>query len=238
MDSHTLTVIAIITLAAFTRSALGFGDALLAMPPLALLLGMKTATPLVALVASTIALTILLQTWRKVDLRITWRLVLSTLAGIPIGLFFLTSASESAVKGVLGVVLIGFGLYNLVSPTLPTLRSERWSYLFGFAAGILGGAYNTNGPPVVLYGTLRKWSPERFRATLQGYFLPTGGTILISHGLAGMWTMTVWRLYLTALPAVLLGVLLGGWVHKRLPAGRFQKLVYAALVVMGVLLLV
>ena len=41
---------------------------------------------------------------------------------------------------------------------------------FGFFAGILGGAYNTNGPPVVIYGSLRKWSPATFRATLQGYF--------------------------------------------------------------------
>ncbi len=238
MYSHTITVITIIAISAFTRSALGFGDALIAMPLLALLLGMKTATPLVALVASTIALTILVRAWRKVDLRATWRLVLSTLVGIPIGLFFLNAAPESAVKGVLGVVLIGFGLYNLVSPTLPTLRSERWSYLFGLVGGILGGAYNTNGPPVVLYGVLRRWSPSRFRATLQGYFLPTGLTILVSHGLAGLWTATVWRLYLSALPAVLLGVLLGGWVHKSLPAGHFQKLVYASLVVMGVLLLV
>ena len=238
MDSLTLTVVAIITLSAFTRSALGFGDALIAMPLLALILGMKTATPLVALVASTIALTILLQAWRKVDLRVTWRLVISTLLGIPIGLSFLNNAPETTVKGVLGVVLIGFGLYNLVSPTLPALRSERWSYLFGLVGGILGGAYNTNGPPVVLYGVLRRWSPTRFRATLQGYFLPTGLTILISHGIAGLWTAIVLRLYLTALPAVLLGVLLGGWVHKRLPTQRFQKLVYTALVVMGVLLLI
>jgi uncharacterized membrane protein YfcA len=158
--------------------------------------------------------------------------------GIPIGLFFLNAAPESTVKGILGALLIGFGLYNLVSPKLPTLRGKQWAYLFGIVAGILGGAYNTNGPPIVLYGALRKWSPEKFRATLQGYFLPTGGTILISHGLAGLWTSTVWRLYLTALPAVLLGVMLGGWVHKRLPVQRFQNLIYAALIVMGVLLLV
>lgn len=29
-----------------------------------------------------------------------------------------------------------------------------------------------NGPPLAVYGSLRRWSPQRFRATLQGYFLP------------------------------------------------------------------
>ena len=46
------------------------------------------------------------------------------------------------------------------------------AWLFGFGAGVLGGAYGMNGPPLVAYGALRHWSPKRFRATLQGYFLP------------------------------------------------------------------
>ena len=28
-----------------------------------------------------------------------------------------------------------------------------------------------NGPPLVVYGVLRRWQPAQFRATLQGYFL-------------------------------------------------------------------
>ena len=55
-----VVVLSVVFLAAFTRSALGFGDALIAMPLLALMVGMKTATPLVALASSTIAATILM----------------------------------------------------------------------------------------------------------------------------------------------------------------------------------
>jgi hypothetical protein len=28
-----------------------------------------------------------------------------------------------------------------------------------------------NGPPLAIYGALRGWSTQQFRATLQGYFL-------------------------------------------------------------------
>lgn len=234
----TWTILAIVFVSAFTRSALGFGDGLIAMPLLAIVAGMHIATPLVALCASTIALTILLRAWREVDLKAAWRLIASSLAGIPIGLLFLKTAPEALVKGMLGAVLIAFALYNLVAPRLPTLHGERWSYLCGFVAGILGGAYNTNGPPVVIYGMLRRWSPRRFRATLQGYFFPTGLGILVGHGLAGLWTPEVLRLYLYALPVIVAAVAAGGWVNRRVTAGQFDRFVYIGLLVMGILLFV
>jgi uncharacterized membrane protein YfcA len=238
MDSttSTLLVVVIIFLSTFTRSALGFGDALIAMPLLAMVVGMTTATPLVAMAASTIAIMILSRAWRDVNFRAAWRLVLSSLVGIPIGLYFLKTAPDSIVRAVLGIVLIGFGLYNLVAPKLPHLRNEKLSFLFGFPAGILGGAYNANGPLVVVYSALRRWSPESFRATLQGYFFPTGFTVLISHGLAGLWTPTVLRLYLYALPVIMAGVLVGEVVNRKFSVGRFYTIVYAALILMGILL--
>jgi uncharacterized membrane protein YfcA len=136
----------------------------------------------------------------------------------------------------LGVLLIAFGLLNLINPKLPTFRNEKLAYVFGLVAGVLGGAYNTNGPPVVVYGTLRRWSPDSFRSTLQAYFLPTGGTILISHGLAGLWTPDVLRLYVYALPFIMLAIYLGGRVNKVISSGRFNRIIYVSLVVMGVLL--
>jgi uncharacterized membrane protein YfcA len=234
--SLIVPVLFILFISTFTRSALGFGDALIAMPLLALVLGMQIATPLVAFGASTIALAILLGEWRSVDIKAAWRLILSSLVGIPIGLFFLKTAPESVINGGLGVLLIAFGLLNLINPKLPTFRNEKLAYVFGLVAGVLGGAYNTNGPPVVVYGTLRRWSPDSFRSTLQAYFLPTGGTILISHGLAGLWTPDVLRLYVYALPFIMLAIYLGGRVNKVISSGRFNRIIYASLVVMGALL--
>lgn len=240
MVSHSLTiaVLSILFLSTFTRSALGFGDALIAMPLLALVVSMRVATPLVAFAASTIAITILLGGWRHVNAKAAWRLIVSSLAGIPVGLYFLKTAPEPLIKAALGALLIAFGLYNLVAPKIPTLRSEKPAYLFGLIAGILGGAYNMNGPPAVVYATLREWSPDSFRLTLQAYFLPTGGLILISHGLAGLWTPTVLRLYAYALPVILLAIFLGGRASEFVSVGQFNRVVYACLVVMGALLFV
>lgn len=238
LSTTTIIVLAILFLSTFIRSALGFGDALIAMPLLALVVGIKVATPLVAMSASTIAITILLKAWRKVEIKAAWRLVLSTWIGIPIGIFFLKAAPELLVKSLLGILIMGFGLYNLFVPNLPKLLTEKWAFITGFIAGILGGAYNTNGPPVVIYGILRRWDPEKFRATLQGYFLPTGGAIVVSHAIAGMWTSQVVHLYGYSLPIIIVAVLVGEKVNQIIPQGRFDKIIYGFLVLIGLLLLI
>ena len=240
MSLTTTILLALFILFASTlvRSALGFGDALVAMPLLAMVVGVKTATPVVAFAASTIAFLILLKSWRDVDVRATWRLVVSSLVGIPFGLLLLKSAPEVYVKAALGALLILYGLYNLFAPRLPFVESERLAYVFGFAAGVLGGAYNTNGPPVVVYGALRRWPPENFRATLQGCFVLTGLSILVGHGLAGLWTPLVLQLYLASLPAILLAVFLGARLNRRIPRESFTRVVYAFLVVVGALFLI
>jgi uncharacterized membrane protein YfcA len=208
------------------------------MPLLALILGMKTATPLVAFVGVTSTIVIAWGSWRNIDLRSAWKLVLASAVGIPLGLVLLKAAPEGLVKGILGVSLVLFSLYNLARPRLVTVQRDEWAYLFGFLAGILGGAYNTNGPPIVLYGALRRWSPVQFRATLQGYFVPAGLMIWVGHALAGLWTLQVVQLYGLALPLVLIAIFLGGRLHSRIPAHRFERLLYVILIGLGILLLV
>ena len=236
-STTTLLVMGILFLSSFIRSALGFGDALIAMPLLTLLIGLQSAAPLTAMAASTIAIAILVRAWKKVDLKAAWRLVLTTLIGIPIGIYFLKQAPDLILTTLLGLLIAGFGLYNLIVPNLPHLKNENWAYLTGVLAGILGGAYNTSGPPVVIYGMLRRWDPEKFRATLQGFFLPSGLAILLTHGLAGMWTLDVLWFYIYSLPVILGAVFLGGWVNRIIPAGRFDRIVHGFLVVIGLLLI-
>jgi uncharacterized membrane protein YfcA len=236
MESSYLVYI-ILFFSSFFRSTFGFGDALVAMPLLTLVIGLRSATPLVALIASTIALTILVRNWTRVDIQSAWRLIVSSLVGIPVGLFLLKGAYEGFLKSLLAMLLITFGLYSLFKPRLIYFQTEKPAFVFGFFAGILGGAYNTNGPLAVIYGTLKRWDPESFRATLQGYFLPTSLAILLGHGLGGLWNEQIIRTYLYALPLVFLAVFLGGRINRVLSPQRFVRYIYFLLIALGLLLL-
>ena len=238
VDETIIPVLAVIFLATLIRSAFGFGEALVAVPLLALIIPVEVAAPVAVLVSVTVAGLVLAHDWRDVQVTSTGRLVLSTLFGTPIGLLLLTKVAEPVVKAVLAVVIITFAVYSLFGRGRFELRDDRLAWLFGFAAGILGGAYGMNGPPLVAYGALRRWSPERFRATLQGYFLPASLVVMIGYWVAGLWVPAVTRYYLMSLPAVFAAVYLGRVVNRRMDARLFLLYVYVGLVVIGTLLLI
>src|SRR3954464_12945908 len=114
-DWTILPILAVIFLATLIRSAFGFGEALGAVPLLALLMPVEEAVPLATLVSITVAGIVIAQDWHKIHVRSAGSLVFSTLFGIPLGLWFMTGVPEMLVKAILAVVIIVFALYCLVS---------------------------------------------------------------------------------------------------------------------------
>ena len=238
-DGVTVTVLLIILASTLARAVFGFGNALIAMPLLAMTpIGMKTATPLIALIATILALVILVKDWRIIDLRSTWRLLAATIPGIPLGLILLKGPYENTGKIILALIVVGFSLYCLFRPRLFMLRHEWAAYPFGFIAGILGGAFNSNGPPIVIYGTIRRWPPDRFRANLQGYFFPSNVIIIAGHGLGGLWTPSVGWYFLLSLPLILLSIWIGNRLNRTIPQGHFDRYIHIILVLVGALLFI
>jgi uncharacterized membrane protein YfcA len=158
--------------------------------------------------------------------------------GIPVGLLMLRIVPEPVVKAVLGAIVVMFAASALRSGQTRELTDDRFAWLFGIVAGVLGGAYGMNGPPLVMYGALRRWSPAQFRATLQGYFLPAGLAGMAGYWVSGLWTAEVTHDYLMSLPLVLAAIALGRAIHQRFDAGRFRTAVHIALLVSGTGLIV
>jgi uncharacterized membrane protein YfcA len=221
------------------RSAFGFGEALVAVPLLAFRIPLPVAAPLAVLVSITVAGIVVLQDWKKIHLRSAGWLVGSSLLGIPLGLLLLTNSHQRGVKAALAVVIIAFSVYSLIGRASLELKedSRAWLLTCGFLAGVLGGAYGMNGPPLVVYGAMRRWSAQHFRATLQGYFLPASVIGMGGYWLAGLWTSTITRYYLLSLPVTFLGVYLGRVLNDRLQGESFFKYLYIGLASIGALLL-
>lgn len=237
MGTPAVAVTGVLFLATLIRSALGFGEALVAVPLLALVMPVQVAAPVAVLVSITVAAIVILQDWRKVHFRSAGWLVVPTLLGIPLGLMVLRSVAEPVVKAALAVVIIGFSAHSLLGGSHRELRNDRFAWLFGFTAGVLGGAYGMNGPPLAVYGSLRRWSPQHFRATLQGYFLPASLAGLWGYRVAGLWTPAVNHFYLLSLPFVIVAIFVGRVANHRMDPRSFQRYVHAGLILIGVVLL-
>lgn len=228
----------VIFVATLIRSTFGFGEALFAVPLLALRIPIQVAAPLAVAVSVAVAAMIIAQDWRHVHVRSATALVLTTAAGIPLGLWILTHTPESIVKRMLALVIISFSLYSLLRPPLrPSRHPVSWLLGCGFLAGIFGGAYGMNGPPLVVYGSLRGWSPQQFRATLQGYFFPASLIGLCGYWFAGLWTPTVTRYFLLSLPITFVATLIGRVMNRRIGNGSFFRYVFVGLIAIGSVLL-
>ena len=234
---ENIILVAIIFAAVFTQSLSGFGSALISMPLLAPLLGLHVATPLVALMGGVMETLLLIYYREALNVRAVWRLVLASIVGIPVGVLMLRGLDEDITLTILGVIIVGYALYALLNFKLPKLEHSLWGYVAGFFAGVFGGAYNTAGPPVIIYANCRQWEPAEFKANLQGFFIINNVVVILSHMLVGNVTPLVWRKFLLVVPAVVLGVVAGIALEKRLSAATFRKVVLVLLVVVGVRLL-
>lgn len=240
IDPVTFYVVGIIFLATLVRSTLGFGEALVAVPLLALRLPVTLAAPLSVMVSVLVAAVITAQDWRHVEVRSAISLILVALLGIPLGLMLLAKGNDHVVKMILGTIIIAFVLYCLIGKTKLHLEKDHWGWLLGcgFFSGVLGGAYGMNGPPLAVYGALRRWSPQHFRATLQVYFLVASLIGLLGYLALGLWQPLLGSYFLASLPAVLVAILLGRVLNRRFNGPGFLRWVYWGLAAVGTALIV
>jgi uncharacterized membrane protein YfcA len=176
---------------------------------------------------------ILLRYRQALNFRAVTHLLLATLVGVPVGVALLNWVDTAVITTFLGILLVGYALYGLLAPTLPTLEHFAWAYGFGFIAGVLGGALNTSAPAIVVYGSSRRWPPEAFRTNLQGYFLVTNTAILFVHGLDSNLTAAFWQSAAWSMPGIVAGFLIGLWLANRIDSARFTRLVLLLLFALG-----
>ncbi len=245
----SVSIIILILLAVFAgalvRATFGFGEAVVSMPLLALLpIDLYTAISLIGLAGLMVACLTVSTNWRHIDRPALTRLSIASVIGIPAGLVLVKFAPAIVITDALGNFLIAYGFYSLAKPLLvktshqPMFLNPAWAFPFGFAAGSLGSAYNFTGVPVVVYGTMQQWEPNRFRGTLQAHFLISGALIVIGQAIGGLWTKDLVVLFGLSVPVLVFATLLGTIVHRRMPAHRFQHYLFVLIVLLGLLLLI
>lgn len=224
--------------ASLVRSTFGFGESLVAVPLFLLFLPGTIAVPLSVLLSVIVALIVIIQDHKKVHIRSAKWLLLYAIPGIPVGIFILTVSNETFVKVLLGTIIILYSVYSLFVKTLEVLpRHPRWLlFICGFLSGVFGGAYGLNGPPLVIYGNLKKWSAGRFRATLQAYFLPASFLSVVGYFIEGLMTQEVETYFLIALSSTIPAVFLGRFLNRRLK-NNFFKYIYIGLIILGLILI-
>lgn len=239
MDLITIYILTIIFSATLFRSTFGFGESLIAVPLLVLLIPMEIAVPLSVLISILVAAFVVIQDRKQIHFNSAKWLIIFASLGIPIGLLLLIYGNENFTKIVLGILIIVYSIYSLSSKNKFRLETDNkwWLFICGFFSGVFGGAYGLNGPPLVIYGNMRNWTAKHFRATLQAYFLPVSILGMFGFWYKGLWTSTVTHYFLISIPLIIPAILIGRYLNRQLKDGAFLKYIYFSLIFVGIILL-
>ncbi len=230
-----LLLAAFALLGALVEGLSGFGFGLVTMSLLPLVIPVEQAVPMVGAWGLSLNL---LNTWnrrRHIQPRRILPMLVAAAMGIPVGLTFLTRAPESLVTGTLGVVILAYVGLALSGRVRPGIGGDdrRWAFLAGLLGGALGGAFNTSGPPVVLYLSSRGWTKEQTIGAMQAFFTFTSSLTFVGFVAYGLITRTLLGWILPILPIVWIGLLVGSAINNRIPQLAFQRLVLGLLAVLG-----
>lgn len=239
----TILVLLIALFGALVRTVFGFGEAMVSMPLLALIgFDLQTSTALIGALGLLVAVPATIRYRTHINKAIVGRLVAGSLVGVVLGVLLVKYVPGHIVLRLLGIFLITYGSYSLIRQWRHTagrahLRSNGWDYVAGLVSGTLGSAYNSHGVPIVIYGTLKKWSMNQLRGVLQAHFVCVGILVVVSQATAGFWSMTVVKLLLMLIPLLLIVIPLGNWIDAHTNPERLVRYIYGLLVIFGILML-
>jgi len=225
-------------LASFVMGLAGFGIALVAMAFLPWLMSPVTAIVVLTIYALVFSIVVVAQLWQHLAPRALVDLFIGTVAGTPIGVWVLASLPVTALNRLIGLVLVVVVALEFRGAMPRRLVGRAWGVATGFLSGVIGGAVGTPGPPVIVYATTQGWSPRTMKANTMAFFVVNQAVILAGYWWAGLLTHEVAGVAASfALPA-LAGVGAGVALFGRLDPVRFRRLVFALLLISGLVLLI
>ena len=107
----------------------------------------------------------------------------------------------------------------------------------GTLSGVMGGLFAMQGPPAVIYFISSSDTTEEYIAMTQWYFFVGNAMMTVYRSVDGLVTGSVLCHAAFAVPAVVLGIILGDKASGHIKLSLLRRLVYAFLAVSGVITL-
>jgi uncharacterized membrane protein YfcA len=221
--------------AAFIRGVSGFGLALVLAPILLLILNSKSIVVINVLLGVLSNIVILPYGYRSVYVKGITPMVLSSLLGIPLGIWIIKIIAPSTLKVLVGGVTIFWAIPLALGVTRAFTKELTACSISGFLSGFLTTSTSLGGPPVVLFMHNQNWRKETIHSSLAAYFLFSGACSLVAFSVSGVLNTQIAVFVASLVPALLVGTGIGMVTFRRLNQRFFRGLSLAIVVVAGIL---
>lgn len=167
--------------------------------------------------------------------RRVWGLLLAVCIGAWVGVDLFGRSDTALLTALLGVMLIAYSVFGMVSPKLPSPgRHEGWlSPVLGAISGVLTGLTGTFFMPGVPYFQALGFSRDIMVQAMGVLFLVSTASLAVALGGHGRLDTEIGAVSAFATVPALLGMVLGARLRRRLSEQRFQQALLAALLLLG-----
>ncbi|MGM0629476.1 MAG: sulfite exporter TauE/SafE family protein [Patescibacteria group bacterium] len=226
-------------LAGIATELTGFGVATISMALLPFFFPVSVAVPVVVMISTTSTGIVALKT-KTTGL---WKHMLSLVAGsaigVPLGILMLNNLNEDLLKVVLAIFLITYSVYGLLKRQTFIKATVIKSTVVGTIAGFSSALLSIHGPIVGSYSSANKsFNRNETRDIIATYMFFAGVFTVAGHYLSGNITDEVVNNFLYALPFLLLGILIGSIIFKKMNELSVRKFIYIFILAAGMLMII
>jgi hypothetical protein len=236
---NNLIWLALIVLISYTTQAMsGFGSTILALTLGIHLYPINVLLPALVPLDMIVNLYIVARHYRHINRPHLFRSILPAMGiGVAAGIVAFQYIEGDLLKKLFGVLVILLSIRELFR----LLRNRQEKIIlsnlkatgFVVAAGVVHGIYASGGPLLIYAVSKLNFSKSVFRSTLGAVWLIFSVILTASYVITGKLTAHSIKLILMLLPVILIGILLGEWLHHRIDEYRFKIFVFGVLLFAG-----
>ena len=228
----------------FTHSLVaitGFGSAIMAMPFIIAMLGMRQGVIMITILAWVLALYIAISKKQDINFRQFSIIIGLMIPGLPLGMFFFRTFDVLQLKSILAIFIMVISTWQLfrrlvlkkTNTQIPSGLGIFPYYLALLAGGVVQGMLSIGGPLVVLYASRVMPDKGQFRATLCLLWSILNTVLIAVFFIEGSISSEIAVNTGIMLPFVIAGMVVGEKIHNKLDERFFSVIVFSMLLLTG-----
>lgn len=224
--------------AGISKGGFGSGAAFVSSALLALVIPPGQALALMLPLLMVMDIASLKPYWRKWDWPRSRLLILSGVPGVFLGVLFFQAVDDDALRILIGVISIGFVVWQIAWKIGSRLKFQRsLGVVGGSIAGVLAGfssfVSHAGGPPAAVYLLSNGMSKTQYQASTVLVFWVINIAKFVPYAWLGLITVNGLWANLFLVPVALLGTWIGVRLHYVISDAHFFFVTYVLLVFTG-----